>query len=90
MDDAVGLVLLGLPLVYAGAQALMIRRTDGGWRVAAGLPLVPWALWALWLAFDLLRDPTSHNLFPFEILIGSSLSLLYLGGVAVARGLAGR
>ena len=89
MDMVLGLfafpVLLGIPMGYAWAQAKLLRRWAGAWRLAAGLPLRGWAIWAGNFARDVTRDPTSHNLFPFEVLIGAGMALLYLGGLAVLR-----
>ena len=78
-------MLLGIPIGYAWAQAKLLRRWAGAWRLAAGLPLLGWAIWAGNFARDVTRDPTSHNLFPFEVLIGAGMALLYLGGLAVLR-----
>jgi hypothetical protein len=62
-----------------------MRRWQGGWRLAAALP-------AAWVAFVVLRivvgaslDPTSHNLWPFEILYASLASLVLIGLVALAK-----
>ena len=42
-------------------------------------------MWGSLLVRDIARDPTSHNLFPFEILIGVAVALPYLGLLAGAR-----
>jgi len=34
---------------------------------------------------DITRDPASHNLFPFEVLIGAAVALPHLGLLAVAK-----
>ena len=75
---------LGVPSATPGADRLL-RRWAGAWRLAAGLPLLGWAIWGGNFARDVTRDPTSHNLFPFEVLIGAGMALLYLGGLAVLR-----
>jgi membrane protein DedA with SNARE-associated domain len=50
------------------------------------------ALPALWIAFVVLRivvgtalDPTSHNLWPFEILMASVASLVLIGLMALTK-----
>jgi hypothetical protein len=75
---AIGIGSLALPL-----RAL--RRWDGAWRVAAAVPL-------LWIGFVVLRiavgtasDPTSHNLWPFEILYAGVVSLVLIGALTLAR-----
>jgi hypothetical protein len=89
METILGLLalpfLFGLPLAYAWPQARLLRRWDGPWRVAAALPLPGWALWTFIFARDVTADPTSHNLFSFEILMWAGLASCYLGGVALIR-----
>jgi hypothetical protein len=83
MDTLLGLlafpVLLGVPLLYAYLQGRLLRRWTGGWRLVAGLPLLGWATWVGKFARDVTLDPTSHNLFPFEVLIGTCAAMAYLG-----------
>jgi hypothetical protein len=78
-------VLLGLPLGYLVLQTRLLRRWHSGWRLAAAAPLPFWLMWAARFAWDTTLDPTSHNLFPFEILIGAAAALLYLVVLAGAR-----
>jgi hypothetical protein len=42
------------------------------------------------LIFGVTRDPTSHNLWPFELVIWGSLSVVLLVVFLVARRFAGR
>jgi len=62
--------LLGFVLPARG-----IWRWHGAWRIAAAVPATIMAFVVLRIVFDGLRDPTSHNLFPFEILVAGSLSI---------------
>jgi hypothetical protein len=75
---AIGIGSLLLPL-------RAMRRWEGGWRVAAAVPL-------LWVGFVVLRivvgtasDPTSHNLWPFEILYAGVVSLALIVTLTVVR-----
>jgi hypothetical protein len=81
-------LLFGLPLAYGWQQLRVLRRWPGGWRLAAAMPLPGWGVWAGSFAHDVSRDPTSHNLFPFEILMCAAVAALYLGGLALLRRLA--
>lgn len=89
MDTLLGLLafplLLAVPVAYLAVQAKLLRRWVSGWRMAAALPLLGWAVWVATFAWDVSIDATSHNLLPFEILIGAGASLLYLGCLAVVR-----
>lgn len=89
---AAGFMLAVLALGIGGIvlPILAIRRWQGGWRLAATLP-------ALWIGFVVLRivaatalDPTSHNLWPFELLQASVASVVLVGALAAARKIAGR
>jgi hypothetical protein len=41
--------------------------------------LVGWLIWGANFWRDVSRDPTAHNLFPFEILTGAFGGAVYLG-----------
>jgi hypothetical protein len=84
---AAGFVLAVLALGIGGIALpiLAMRRWQRGWRLAAAIP-------ALWVGFVVLRialgtalDPTSHNLWPFEILQASVVSLVLIGAVTLGR-----
>ena len=94
MDTLLGLLafplLLAVPLGYAVVQVKMLRRRAGDWRLASAVPLLGWAVWVATFAYDVSLDPTSHNLFPFEVLIGAGTSLLYLCCLGLLRRLARR
>jgi hypothetical protein len=84
------LVVLALGIGGIALPILAVRRWQGNWRLAAAVP-------ALFVGFVVLRivlgtalDPTSHNLWPFEILQASVLSLVLVGVLAVGRRITGR
>ena len=80
--------MLAVLAIGIGGIALPIRnmrRWEGGWRLVAALP-------ALWVGFVVLRivlgtsvDPTSHNLWPFEIVQASVASLVLTALIALAK-----
>ena len=67
-----------------------VVRWRGGWRVAASVPLAAALLWAAKDAYDVSLDSTSHNLLPFEFLIGAAVAAPYMIVVGVAKRLRGR
>ncbi len=69
------LLALGVGLAGFGAPAWALLRWQGAWRVAAMLPAALMAFVVLRLLMDTSRDPTSHNLWPFEILIFGAASV---------------
>jgi hypothetical protein len=79
------LVVLGLLLGGIGAPAWAIWRWRGGWRTAAAFPAVLMAFVVLRIMVDTARDPTSHNLWPFEIVMFGIVSLAIMGALAIAR-----
>jgi hypothetical protein len=71
-----------------GGIALPIRsylRWEGGWRLAAAAPALIVGFVAVRIAVDTARDPTSHNLWPFEIVQAGFTSLVLIGAIAIAR-----
>lgn len=86
-----GFMLLML-LAGLGAIALpgwALWRWRGGWRIAAAVPALLMTFVVLRIVADGARDPTSHNLWPFEILQAGVLSLVAMVALMVARKLAG-
>jgi hypothetical protein len=77
------LVALASGLFGLFMPAWAVWRWHGAWRIAADVPAAIMAFVILRIVVDGLRDPASHNLFPFEIIIWGSFStgvmvLLYL------------
>jgi hypothetical protein len=75
------LLALGLGLAGFGAPVWALLRWQGAWRIAAMLPAGLMAFVVLRLLLDTSRDPTSHNLWPFEMLMfgaGSAAAMLSL------------
>lgn len=57
----------------------------GAWRVAVAVPAAVVLFVILRIVVDTARDPTSHNLWPFEVVVMSALSLAAVGGMKVVR-----
>ena len=55
-----------------------VWRWRGCWRLAAALPCAGGAFVVLRIIIDTVRDPTSHNLWPFEIVMWCGLSVLWI------------
>ena len=87
MALASGFMLLVVALLAAsvGGPAWALWRWRGGWRLAAMLPAAVMAFVVLRIVIDTARDPTSHNLWPFEILIWGGASAAAIGALALAR-----
>ena len=80
LDDFFGvllaIVLLGAPTCYVVLQVRRLQQLHGRWRVAATVPLVPWAVWMITLLVAPGRqEPVISGL---EILFGSLISMVYL------------
>ena len=60
-----------------------------GWRVASAIPLLLMGFVALRIVIDTTRDPTSHNLWPFEILMWGVPCILIMLALRIARHFAG-
>ena len=75
-----GFVLVALASGLFGLfmPAWAVWRWHGTWRMAAAVPAVMMAFVVLRIVVDGLRDPTSHNLLPFEILLAGSASTVVM------------
>lgn len=74
--------------LFLGAIILPIialKRWRGPWRFAAGLPLLVLLALAAIISISIMRDPTAHNLWPFELVVWGVASLIYLGALALLR-----
>jgi hypothetical protein len=82
--------MLAVLAIGIGSIALPIRamrRWRGGWRLAAAVPA---GLVVLRIVLGTALDPTSHNLWPFEILQASVVSLVLIGAMTLGRRVVGR
>jgi hypothetical protein len=69
---------------------LAVRRWHGGWRLAAAVPALWIGLVVLGIVIGTTLDPASHNLWPFEILQASVVSVVLIGAIAALRRIARR
>lgn len=67
------------------APALGLRRWRGGWRIAAAVPAAMMGFVVLRLVLGVMIDPSSHNLWPFEILMAGGLSSVIMLVLFLAR-----
>lgn len=91
-DLLIGVIMIavmGLGIVGILAPLWAWRRWSGGWRIAAAVPGVMMGFVILRIVFGVAIDPTSHNLWPFEILQVGLLSLVIIGVLLAARKLSG-
>lgn len=79
------LLILALLLAGVGVPLWSVWKWRGGWRIAALVPTAIVLFVVLRIIVDTARDPTSHNLWPFEILMFGTLALVIIGGLKVAR-----
>jgi hypothetical protein len=83
------LVVLGVALFGFTAPVWGFRRWRGGWRIAAAVPAVMMAFVALRIVIGVAWNPTSHNLWPFEILYVGALSSAIMVVLLLIRKFAG-
>jgi len=83
------LAVAALGIGGVAAPLWAIRRWRGGWRVAAAVPAVMTGFVVLRIIVDTAGDPTSHNLWPFEILQVGVLSLVVIGVLLAGRKFSG-
>ena len=75
---ALGLAGIGVPL-------WCVWKWRGVWRIAAAIPAGVVLFVVLRIAIDTAYDPTSHNLWPFEVLMVGTGALVAIGALKLAR-----
>ncbi len=82
-----GFMAVVVVLLLGGLAAPMwaLWKWRGGWRMAAAVPGALMAFVVLRILLGTTTDPTSHNLWPFEILMFGAVSLAILLGLMIAR-----
>lgn len=79
------LSMLALGVLGFLAPAWGLWRWRGGWRLAAAVPAVLMAFVVLRIAAGTSSDSTSHNLWPFEVLIAGAESVGAMLVLVIAR-----
>jgi hypothetical protein len=82
-----GFMLAVLTLGVGGlvAPVWLFFRWRGNWRIAVALPAAAAVFVVLRIAIDVARDPTSHNLWPFEVLMTGAGCAVAVAALAVSR-----
>lgn len=83
------LAMFAIGLIGFAGPAWGIWRWRGMWRWAAAVPAAIMGFVVLRLLIDTALDPTSHNLWPFEILMFGAVSAAIMLGLALARKISG-
>lgn len=79
------LAMFAIGLIGLVAPAWALWRWRGLWRGLAAIPAAVMAWAVLNIVVGVARDPTSHNLWPFEVLQAGALSLLVMLALWIAR-----
>ena len=79
------LTMLSLLVASLALPAWGVWRWRGGWRAAAAVPFVVMAFVVLRIVVDTARDPTSHNLWPFEIVMWGGACVAFMLTLKFAR-----
>jgi hypothetical protein len=87
--DGFMLAMFAIGLIGFAGPAWGLWRWRGHWRWAAAVPAAIMAFIVVRLLIDTVIDPTSHNLWPFEILIYGALSAAFMLVLALIRKIAG-
>ncbi|MFT3896700.1 MAG: hypothetical protein QM719_03245 [Thermomonas sp.] len=79
------LAFAALGLLGLGWPAWALWRWRDKWRLWAAIPLAVVGFVVLRIAVGVSRDPTSHNLWPFEILMAGGCSVVAMTAISVLR-----
>ena len=83
------LLVLGLIVAGIGVPLRCVRQWHGAWRAAAAVAAGIMGFVVLRILVGTAIDPTSHNLWPFEILMAGLAALAIVGVLKVLRRFAG-
>lgn len=80
-------MLVGIALVafVIFVELCAVRRWHGVWRWLAAVPLILMAVDALWILFDLSRNPDSHPLWQLELMLVGACAMPTVGFLWLAR-----
>jgi hypothetical protein len=76
-DSVVLIVLLAAAATNVAISICAIWRARGLRRLLASLPLLSFLGVGLNILLGVSRDPTSHNLWPFEVLVTCAAGIIY-------------
>ncbi|MGH7311643.1 MAG: hypothetical protein ACREJV_00590, partial [Candidatus Rokuibacteriota bacterium] len=79
------LAVLGLLVAGLAAPAWGLWKWREGWRMAAAVPAALMGFVVLRIVVETAHDPTSHNLWPFEVLMYGTISLALMAVLKIAR-----
>ncbi len=79
------LVMVALGVAGIGVPLWCVWKWRGAWRIAAAIPAAAVVFVVLRIVIDTARDPTSHNLWPFEVLMVGTGALLGIGVLKLVR-----
>lgn len=79
------LAVLGVLAAALAWPAWALWKWRDGWHLAAAIPLLMMVVVVLRILIDTTRDPTSHSLWPLEILMFGTGSIAIMGVLAVIR-----
>jgi len=88
-EAALGLIVMpllaGVVFACLGAPVWVLWKWRGWWRLAGVVPFAVMAFVVGRIVVDASRDPTSHNLWPLEIVYTGAAGLALIAVLAVAR-----
>jgi membrane protein implicated in regulation of membrane protease activity len=84
-----GLFLLAFVLACVAVPLWNAARWHGLWRILAALPVLVVLFVIVRILVDTRRDPTSHNLWPFEVIMWGAIALGVAGVLRLARRMLG-
>jgi hypothetical protein len=86
--NLVAFLIPAAPFAIVAYRLARVSRDE--WQLLAWVPVLPLGLWGVFVACGVTRDKTSHNLWPFEMVVWGMLSGILLAGVLVGRYFASR
>lgn len=82
------IIFISVILLFVILQVVAVRGMHGFWRALAYIPAAALVIIVAIIVIGIIHDPTSHNLWPLEILMWSAGGIVFLGVLFLVKKIA--
>lgn len=82
------IIFFAVVISFVFLEFITVRRSKGVWRWLALIPAAAMVAIIAIIVVSVIYDPTSHNLWPFEIFLWSAGGIVFLGMLFLVKKIA--